>query len=170
MWWFLIWPTCNVICVGSNFGHQMALLCHQVAPRALPHCIALIALLTLSVGIDLVSSSARVTSVKFQQGVWRTDRQTSGPKNRTPGLPGSDKNYDNKMRRLKSSSPKLYFTYDIYESIVSRNRPNIETRNMRPLFAKVCWESRKTIIYLIIICISRYILMKTHHIDQIYKA
>ena len=32
-----------------------------------------IALLTLSVGIDLVSSSARVTSVKSQQGVSLTD-------------------------------------------------------------------------------------------------
>ena len=58
-------------------------------------CIATlpgIALLTLLVGIELVSSSARVTSVKSQQGVSRTDRRTSGPKDRTPGLPGSDKN------------------------------------------------------------------------------
>ena len=51
--------------------------------------------LPLSVSIELVSSSARVTSVKSTQGVGRTDRQTSGPKDRTPGLPGSDKNNDN---------------------------------------------------------------------------
>ena len=24
--WFHIWPTCNVISIGSNFGHQVALL------------------------------------------------------------------------------------------------------------------------------------------------
>ena len=66
--WFQIWPTCNAIRIGSNFGHQMALLCHQVAPRALPHCIALIALLTLSVGIESLSSSARVTSAKSAKG------------------------------------------------------------------------------------------------------
>ena len=53
-------------------------------------CIATlpwIALLALSVSIDLLSSSARVTSVKFQKHLVRT----SGPKDRTPGLPGSDK-------------------------------------------------------------------------------
>ena len=47
--------------------------------------------MALSVSIDLVSSSARVTSVKFQQGGGVTDGRTSGPKDRTPGLPGSDK-------------------------------------------------------------------------------
>ena len=53
------------------------------------HCY--IALLALSVSIELVSSSARVTSVKSTKGLGRTDGQTSGPKDRTPGLPGSDK-------------------------------------------------------------------------------
>ena len=38
--------------------------------------LPLIALLALSVGIDLVSSSARVTSVKSQQGVLVTDIRT----------------------------------------------------------------------------------------------
>ena len=41
-----------------------------------------------SLGIELVSSSARVTSVKSTQHQLRT----SGPKDRTPGLPESDKN------------------------------------------------------------------------------
>ena len=41
-----------------------------------------IALLALSVSIELVSSSARITSAKSQQGLG----QTSGPKDRTPGL------------------------------------------------------------------------------------
>ena len=50
------------------------------------------ALLALSVGIELVSSSARVTSVKSAQRLVCTDGRTSGPKDRTPGLPGSDKN------------------------------------------------------------------------------
>ena len=51
----------------------------------------MIALLTSSVGIELSSASARVTSVKFQQGVsvtlWRDSDQKIGP-----GIPGSDKN------------------------------------------------------------------------------
>ena len=68
--------------------------CLQSWPPGCVTCIATlpwVALLTLSVSIELVSSSARVTSVKFQKGVRRTDRQTSGPIDRTPGLPGSDK-------------------------------------------------------------------------------
>ena len=46
--------------------------------------------MALSVSIDLVSSSARVTSVKSAQRLVLTSR----PKDRTPGLPGSDKNHD----------------------------------------------------------------------------
>ena len=46
-------------------------------------CIATlpwIALLAISVSIELVSSSARVTSVKFAQGLSLTQSLTSGPK------------------------------------------------------------------------------------------
>ena len=43
--------------------------------------------MTSSVGIELVSSSDRVTSVKFQKGVLERSR----PIDRTPGIPGSDK-------------------------------------------------------------------------------
>ena len=63
---------------------------YEIWPPDGATCIATlpwIALLALSVHIDLVSSSARVTSVKSQQGVSRTDRQTdgrtSGQKDRT---------------------------------------------------------------------------------------
>ena len=56
--WFKIWTWGFPTSIGSKVGHQ-------VVSHALPHC-PLIALLALSVGIDLVSSSARVTSVKSQ--------------------------------------------------------------------------------------------------------
>ena len=58
-------------------------------------CIATlpwIALLSLSASIELVSSSARVTSVKSAKGVGVTHLETPGPIDRTPGIPGSDKN------------------------------------------------------------------------------
>ena len=72
------WAT--IICIGSKFGHQVVLLALvlKLATR-LHHCIATlpsIALLALSVGIELVSSSARVTSVKSQQGVSLTHSLT----------------------------------------------------------------------------------------------
>ena len=69
--------------------------CLQSWPPGCVTCIATllwIVLLALSVSIDLVSSSARVTSVKSTQRLVVCDGQTSGPKDRTPGLPGSDKN------------------------------------------------------------------------------
>ena len=49
-----------------------------------------IALLTLSVSIDLVSSSARVTSVKFQKHHSLSDGHPDTKIE--PGTPGSDKN------------------------------------------------------------------------------
>ena len=50
------------------------------------------ALLPLSVSIELVYSSVRVTSVKSEKGLSVTDGRTSGPKDRTPGTLGSEKN------------------------------------------------------------------------------
>ena len=50
-----------------------------------------ITLLALSVSIDSLSSSARVTSVKSYKRLGVTDGWTSGPIDRTPSLPGSDK-------------------------------------------------------------------------------
>ena len=58
-------------------------------------CIATlpwIALLALSVSIEFVSSSARVTSVKSAKGILSL-LETSEPIDRTPGTPGSDKNW-----------------------------------------------------------------------------
>ena len=51
-----------------------------------------IGLLALSVSIDLISPSARDTSVKFQKGLGLSELETTGPIDRTPGTPGSDKN------------------------------------------------------------------------------
>ena len=81
----------SVTCISCIFGHQVAQLglvqhlvirwrhlhCLQSWPPGCVTCIATlpwIALLALSVSIELVSSSARVTSVKSQQGVSLTDR------------------------------------------------------------------------------------------------
>ena len=58
-------------------------------------CIATlpwIALLSLSASIELGSSSARVTSVKSAKGLGVTQLERPGPIDRTPGIPGSDKN------------------------------------------------------------------------------
>ena len=54
--WFQFWPPGGATCISYKFGHQ-------VAPLALPW----IALLVISVGFELVSSSARVTSVKSHE-------------------------------------------------------------------------------------------------------
>ena len=51
--------------------------------------------MALSVSIEFVSLSARVTSVKSAQGNSVSQFQTTGPIDRTPGTPGSDKNVTN---------------------------------------------------------------------------
>ena len=53
-----------------------------------PLALIWIALLSVSVGIELLSSSARVTSVKSQQGVGVRETRTH---RLDPGIPGSDK-------------------------------------------------------------------------------
>ena len=57
--------------IGTNFGHQVALLAlvTSLATRW-RHMHCHIALLTSSVGIEVLSSSARVTSVKSQKGLF----------------------------------------------------------------------------------------------------
>ena len=64
--WFKIWSSGDVPCNVSKVGHQVA--CIATLPW--------IALLALSVNIELVSSSARVTSVKSTQGLGVTDIRT----------------------------------------------------------------------------------------------
>ena len=72
------WAT--ISCIGSKFGQVAPLALVLKLATRLHHCIATlpwIALLALSVGIELVSSSARVTSVKSQKRlVWVTDIRT----------------------------------------------------------------------------------------------
>ena len=56
--------------------------------------------MALSVSIEFVSSSARVTSVKFAKGVFVSEFETTGPIDRTPGTPGSDKNKDQLVKMI----------------------------------------------------------------------
>ena len=60
--WFQSWPSGGATCRSYKFGHQVASL-------ALPHCLGL-PIGIISNSIELVSSSARVTSVKFHKGLW----------------------------------------------------------------------------------------------------
>ena len=102
---FQNWPLGGATYISCKFDQQVGLLASvanlairwpclhqlQIWPPGGATCIATlpwIALLASSVCIELVSSSARVTSVKFQKGVG----VTSVPIDRTPGIPGSDKN------------------------------------------------------------------------------
>ena len=83
--------------------------CLQSWPPGCITCIATlpwIALWPVSLSIELVSSSARVTSVKFHKGLGGTHGVTFGPIDRTPGLPGSDKKqiYGFYNCRVQSSS------------------------------------------------------------------
>ena len=84
--------------MGSNFGHQMALLALVTSLQpggatciATLHALPWNVLLALSVSIGLVSSSARVTSVKFQKPLSVCQFETTGPIDRTPETPGSAK-------------------------------------------------------------------------------
>ena len=106
--WLQMWSPGGTTCISCKFyqlGEAPCISCksgHQVAPLALvqnlvfrwrhfdcvqcwpPGCITCIAtlpwiaLLALSVSIELMSSSARVTSVKSQKGHSLTQFQTSG--------------------------------------------------------------------------------------------
>ena len=84
--WLQFWPLALKANLATSwkFGHQVQNLVirwrylhwFQCCPPGWVTCIATlpgIALLTLSVGIDLVSSSARVTSVKSHKGVLVSD-------------------------------------------------------------------------------------------------
>ena len=118
----------------------------------LPGCIACIAtlpwnaLLALSVSIELVSSSARVTSVKFQKGVWRT----SGPIDRTPGLPESDKNQlraqnvfdfgegiQNRDVQLWAVGPQWLVEWKLWPDISKGATPPLEHNFYLPFFHRI---------------------------------
>ena len=57
--------------------------------------------MALSVSIELASSLARVTSIKFTKGVSVNQLERTGPIDRTPGRLGSDK------KILSSDSKKI---------------------------------------------------------------
>ena len=111
--------------MSCNFDHQMAPLalvanlptrwCHLHCFQSLlplPYLNCYITLLALSVSIVLVSSSAKVTSVKSQQ---RTDGRTSEPNYQTPGLPGSDKNPNtNKLSWVINRPPVPRWYYHLF--------------------------------------------------------
>ena len=65
---FKIYSSGGATFIGSKAGHQVATLV-DVANWVPGVTLTLTALLALSVSIELVSSSARVTSVKFAKGV-----------------------------------------------------------------------------------------------------
>ena len=60
-----------------------------------------IALLASSASIELVSSSARVTSAKFHKAVVCREGGTPGPIDRTPETPGSGKNKAVQKRKTR---------------------------------------------------------------------
>ena len=100
--WFQSCQPGGDTCRCNKFGHQVA--SHALSVLTLPW----ISLLALSVSIELVSSSAWVTSVKGQQGIVSdstllcyislvgqltksvSEFQRLGPIDWTPGIPGSD--------------------------------------------------------------------------------
>ena len=81
--------------------------------------LPLIAFLAVSVGIELVSSSARVTSVKFQKGLRLSLLQTTGPIDWTPGS-------DKKIYLLKWGG----LLWDLQDP--TENRHNTDTTQTSP--------------------------------------
>ena len=75
MYWFQVWPPGDVTPGGAT--------CIATLPW--------IALLASSVSIELVSSSARVTSTKSTKALVDRDIETPRPIDRTPETPGSGK-------------------------------------------------------------------------------
>ena len=59
--------------------------------------------MSLSASIELVSSSARVTSVKSAKPLVVSQLETPGPIDRTPGIPGSDKKLVLKVEEKRAS-------------------------------------------------------------------
>ena len=91
--------------------------CLQSWPQGWVTCIATlpwIILLALSVSIELVSSSARVTSVKSAKGLSVTDGRTSGPKDQTQGTPGSNKkSLTETGQNKRPGSENIYFEVEL---------------------------------------------------------
>ena len=60
--------------------------------------------MALSVIIELISSSARVTSVKSQQGGSLTQLERPGPILWTPSIPGSDKKLSRRCLKIEAAT------------------------------------------------------------------
>ena len=99
---YLHQPTSHQLCLQKVSQWVWKIKTHhlhwfQSWPQGCVTCIATLpwsALSALSVGIELVSSSASATSVKSAQtslSQWVSEWETTGPIDWTPGTPGSDK-------------------------------------------------------------------------------
>ena len=116
----------------------LALVCITCIP-SLPW----IALLASSVSIKLVSSSARVTSAKFQKGIV-TELERPGPIDRTPGTPGSGNSSSHVLhaRGLVSLSSQNNISSS---SILWPGRLNVKPSSRLMIKASVgtfqCWSS-----------------------------
>ena len=85
-----------------------------------------IALLASSASIELVSSSARVTSAKSQPKLLY--RQTPGPIDRTPETPGSGKNCDKSDKNMiKQRSKILKITSILVVTVFSSTKGDLLT-------------------------------------------
>ena len=90
---FKIWSSGGATCIGSNVVHR-----HQVGSHALPHCLELPYWhyqLVLSWYLHQPESH-QLSLHKVSHSL--SDGQTSGPKDRTPGLPGYDKNHTSNLK------------------------------------------------------------------------
>ena len=81
---FQFWTPTGTTCINYKFATRDTCI-------AILHALPWNVLLALSVSIGLVSSSARVTSVKFQKPLSVCQFETTGPIDRTPETPGSAK-------------------------------------------------------------------------------
>ena len=82
---------------GDLLPHIVHLLVNLLLNVLLEIDLSACMVLASSASAELVSSSARVTSEKFQQGVGVSELKRLGPINQTPGTHGSGKNGIQKM-------------------------------------------------------------------------
>ena len=83
-------------------------ICHR-------HCHIVLDCPVLLVGIELASSSNRVTSVKSAKIGTLSSRQTSKPTDRTPDTLGSDKNFDLGSRGMPYWHYQLVLSWYLYQ-------------------------------------------------------
>ena len=98
--------------LSSIFRFPPVNICSIFCADVMSHALHWYALLALSVDIEFVSSSARVTSVKSAKGLGLTQFQRLGLIDRSPGsgTPGSDKKtqFQGQGRLLTQKVPSVY--------------------------------------------------------------